>query len=783
MTWIVQNLWLIPALPLLAAGLSALAKQPRRGLAATLAIGSMVLAFGLSSVAFVHTFGGHGETARVFHNFPWFPMGESTLQLGWVLDPITAAMLVMITFVGTLIFIFSVGYMAHDENFTRFFCFLSLFAAAMLGLIIANSLLLLFMCWEVVGLASYLLIGFWYHKPSAAAAAKKAFITTRIGDVFFLLGIVWLYAETGTLLFYDNGNGCLEQSALAKLVVQTTWIGMGVSTAIALLIFCGAIGKSGQVPLHVWLPDAMEGPTPVSALIHAATMVAAGVFLIARVYPLMEAGPELSRVRSPGSEVAVVRPAQEKSQNAATPSAAPATEIEAKEGGAESANSQTRGNRADALPLPKGEARGEGEVTGHQPTVFVSTALQMVTWVGAITALFAALVAVAQTDIKRILAYSTVSQLGFMFMGLGVGGVAVGMFHLLTHAFFKALLFLGAGSVIHGCHEEQDIRRMGGLRKFMPVTFATYAIGMMALSGVPLLFSGFWSKDEILHSAWLWTPSKWPFVFGIVGAFLTAFYMTRQMWFVFFAPSRSDGAMEKGTSEVESHHSDTPSLQHTSTPPPHHSLATPHESPPVMTVPLGILAACAVLLSVFGTPAWPWFHSYLSGHGTPSGSASIPLGTLLVMFVSALIALGGIALGWRFYSRSHPARPEDPDPLEALQPTVYGWLRGKFYFDELYAVSVVHWNAWCARTSRWFDETIWDNVVLAVSYFVLGFSWLNRLFDEFVVNLGFDQGCGGLQKGAGHLSRWQNGQVQRYLRVIGLALTVGALVVIWGCAS
>ena len=391
MPWIVQNLWLIPALPILAAGLSALAPQRCRKLSASLAIGSMMGAFLLSLCAFAHTLrhGGHAGVKEAV-NFPWFQFGDQWLKLGWVLDPLTAVMLVMVTFVGLLIFIYSLGYMARDENFTRFFCFMSLFAGAMLGVVIANSLLLLFICWELVGLTSYLLIGFWYHKPGAAAAAKKAFITTRIGDVALLLGMVWLYSQTGTLLFYDNGAGCLEQTALAGMVARTTSVGMAVSTAIGLLIFAGAVGKSGQVPLHVWLPDAMEGPTPVSALIHAATMVAAGVFLVARVYPLMGAHPE--------------------------------------------------GVAAD------------------------TAVLQVVTWVGAITAVFAASVAVAQNDIKRILAYSTVSQLGYMMLGLGVGGVAVGMFHLITHAFFKALLFMGAGSVIHGCHEEQDIRRMGGLR-------------------------------------------------------------------------------------------------------------------------------------------------------------------------------------------------------------------------------------------------------------------------------------------------------------------------------
>src|ERR1035437_9351393 len=384
MIWIVKNLWLIPALPLLASGIIAVNKQPKRKLAASLAIGSMALGFLLSLCAFAATLGHHGEGHEAFRevfSFNWIQFGGQWMDIGWVLDPLTAIMLVMVTFVGMLIFIFSVGYMSHDQNFMRFFCFLALFASGMLGVVIANNLLLLFISWEIVGLTSYLLIGFWYYKPSAAAAAKKAFITTRIGDLGLLIGMVWLYAETGTLNFYADGHGCLEQSALTTMLTHVTIGGMAVSTMIGLLIFLGAVGKSGQVPLHVWLPDAMEGPTPVSALIHAATMVAAGVFLVARVYPLMSAHP--------------------------------------------------------------GGAAAE------------TAALQVITWIGALTAIFAASVAVAQTDIKRILAYSTVSQLGYMMLGLGVGGVAVGMFHLITHAFFKALLFLGSGSVIHGCHEEQ----------------------------------------------------------------------------------------------------------------------------------------------------------------------------------------------------------------------------------------------------------------------------------------------------------------------------------------
>jgi len=334
------------------------------------------------------------------------------------------------------------------------------------------------------------------------------------------------------------------------------------------------------------------------------------------------------------------------------------------------------------------------------------------------------------------------------------------MFHLLTHAFFKALLFLGAGSVIHGCHEEQDIRRMGGLRKFMPVTFATYAVGMMALSGVPLLFSGFWSKDEILHAAALWSPSKWPFAMVILGAFLTAFYMTRQMWYVFFGPRRGHGAVERGNAE--------PHEEHT------HPSSSPHESPAVMTFPLVALAICAVFLSIFGTPVWPWFHDYLSGH-EPHLRTSVETSTVLVAMLSAVIALGGITLGWWLYSRRGPSTAAAPDPLEQLQPAAFATLRGKFFIDELYEISVVRWNAAFARFSLWLDEILWENVVRAVTLITLGLSWVNRLFDEFVVNLGFDQGCQGLRSGARLLYFWQNGQVQRYLRIIALALVVLAV--------
>ncbi len=693
MTWIVQNLWLVPVLPTFAAGINALLKQRSRIAAASLAIGSMALSFLLSLCAFAHVLGNRGGEVVLTQNVRWFQFGNEWLKLGWMLDPLTAVMLVMVTLVGLLIFIYSVGYMAHDENFTRFFCFMALFAGAMLGVVIANSLLLLFMCWEIVGLTSYLLIGFWYAKPEAAAAAKKAFIVTRIGDLGFLIGMVWLYAQTGTLLLYDGGAGCLEQSSLTHLVAQTTILGMTASAAIGILIFCGAAGKSGQVPLHVWLPDAMEGPTPVSALIHAATMVAAGVFLIARIYPLMGA---------------------------------------------------------------------------HAGTLLTPTiALQVVTWVGAFTAVFGATIAVAQYDIKRILAYSTVSQLGYMMMGLGVGGVAVGMFHLITHAFFKALLFLGAGSVIHGCSDEQDIRRMGGLRKYMPITFAAYAVGMLALCGFPFFFSGFWSKDEILHAAHNWSISQAPFYMGAFGALLTAFYMTRQVYYVFAGNSRLAMASK------DSHSADA-----------HHASGIPHESPAVMTIPLVILAAFAILLGFIGTPAWPWFQSFLEDKpATFSFAAFSTPGILPVMLSSSLLVFLGLGLGWWFYGRKPIETAESPDALGELQPSIFTVLGHAYYVDTLYGATLIRLNNWWSRVCDWLDRWVWNGAVQTVSYFVLGVAWLDDFFDTNIVNNGFDDGCQSVSRGGQILSLLQGGRIQTYLRIIGCALIALVIFLLWGAKA
>lgn len=514
----IERVWLIPLLPLAAAAISALLKNRMRRLASSLAIGAMTLSFILSVFVLQHVIAlqkdAHGEPVRLFTNLTWMTLGTEPLQIGFLVDPLTCMMLLVVTFVGLLIFMYSEGYMHDDTNYVRFFCFLSLFAASMLGLVIANSLLILFMCWELVGLCSYLLIGFWYHKPEAAAAAKKAFIVTRVGDIGFFIGLLLLFQKTGTLTLYGQvpTPGILDWDWLHVLSlsppVQLSFITVSLAGLIALLIFMGAMGKSAQFPLHVWLPDAMEGPTPVSALIHAATMVAAGVFLVARMFPLFELSP---------------------------------------------------------------------------------TVLEGVAWIGGITAIFAATIAVAQIDIKKVLAYSTISQLGTMMMALGLGGFVAGTFHLMTHAFFKALLFLGSGSVIHGCHGEQNMFRMGGLRKALPTTFWTYLVGALALSGMPP-FAGFWSKDEILLDAFY--RNRILYVVGTVTAGLTAFYMFRQIFLVFMGHQRSP----------EFH---------------------PHESPQRILWPLRLLALFSIGIGLIGTPFLfqnPFHHFIGPTHHTPEPS-------------------------------------------------------------------------------------------------------------------------------------------------------------------
>jgi NADH-quinone oxidoreductase subunit L len=652
--WIVDNVWAIPAVPLAASLIILCLENSGRKSAAALAVIGQVAALALSILVFWPTLQTVGF--RVVHNFTWFTFGEQALRIGWVLDPLAAVMLVMIALVGLCIFIFSIGYMATDKDFTRFFAYLSFFSAAMLGVVIANSLLLLFVCWELVGLASYLLIGFWIHKPSAAAAAKKAFITTRIGDMGFFLGIIWLYNTSGTLLFYDGGNGCLESAGLVMLG--------GSATVIALLIFSGAVGKSGQFPLHVWLPDAMEGPTPVSALIHAATMVAAGVFLVARVYPLFSFGA----------------------------------------------------------------------IDG------MTTSLTVVVWIGVTTALMAALIALAQADIKRILAYSTVSQLGLMMVSLGVGGVAAGIAHLLAHGFFKALLFLGAGSVIHGSHHEQDIRKMGGLQKFMPVTFRTYAIGMMSLSGVPLFFSGSWTKEEILHATSHWPKSPVPHYLLLAGVVLTALYMTRQVAFVFFGKPR---AASKNA----------------------------QESPPVMTVPLIVLVFCTIFFSVVLTPAWPWLLGYLTGE-----QAQFALEQMIqpMFFVSVALVAAGIGLGILMYRKAG-----ETDPLQQSQPVLFRFLENKMWIDEVYEWTVIAFARTAARVSDWMDRRVWDGVVRAIGELGQLFGVFSTNVDERGINAGVDETMTGARGLGRVISRWHSGQIQTYLGAVAIGMLALLILYAW----
>ena len=629
------TLALIPLLPLLAAILTCMLKDGRR--AAGVAIAAMLASCGLALAAFNEAWGMAADDHTTF-NIPWLTVGDTAIPLGFVLDPLNGAMLAMVTFIGLLIFIYSSGYMKDDQRMARFFCYLSLFAAGMLGLVLANSLLLLFMCWEIVGVASYLLISFWFHKPEAAAAGKKAFIITRIGDMGFLIGILLAFKMTGTLTLYDDGQGLLE-----TLPTGMIW-GVEVAAVISLLLFMGAVGKSGQLPLHVWLPDAMEGPTPVSALIHAATMVAAGVFLVARTIPLFEAG--------------------------------------------------------GTLPV--------------------------VAWVGAITALVAAFIALGQYDLKRILAYSTVSQLGLMMVGLGVAGVSVGMFHLLTHAFFKALLFLGAGSIIHGCHEEQDIRKMGGLAKPMPVTTIAYLCGTLALVAFPFT-SGFFSKDEILAGAW--ATNQPVFWIAAAASLLTAVYMTRQCIYVF-----------PGT---------------------HRGAHTPHESPRIMTVPLVILALFAL---------------GLGGLVKDSVLANLPgeaaQHETIVIVVSIAVALGGIALGWLIYRGR--ALGQENDPL-AVTP-----LERKLWFDELYAATVGRLWSLAIIIAEQLNELlhfIRDLLVTLANKIGTGFAvgGDRKLIDK----LAFDGMCNQLRSAGHAVTRPQNGFLPGYLRLIAVGAVALGVLVFW----
>src|SRR5438309_9848015 len=516
-----QVAWLIPLLPFIAFWVILFRGRRLPGEGAYVAIGTLGLSGLLSLVILGQVmFGGRYQATMV-----WAMMGDRPLAVGYAVDPLTAVMLFVVTVVGSLIFIYSVGYMHGDPRYPRFFAYLSLFAASMLLLVLANNFLVLYAGWELVGLCSYLLIGFWFERPAAARASMKAFVTTRVGDFFMFLGILLLFFTVGSLQF-ETVFAAVRAGSLAGPVL----------TLAAILVFGGAVGKSAQIPLHVWLPDAMEGPTPVSALIHAATMVAAGVYLVARTYPLFL----LSQ--------------------------------------------------------------------GHQ-------ALPFVAYVGGFTALFAATMGVVEDDIKRVLAYSTVSQLGYMFMGLGVLTYSAGMFHLLTHASLKALLFLGAGSVIHVV-ATNNMKEMGGLARAMPVTFWTFLVATLALTGIPP-FSGFFSKDAILMAAYTHDKVLWGL--GTLGAFVTALYMGRLIWYTFAGPFRG-GAPAPGGSGAG-----TPSGGG-------HTGGHLHESPAVMTVPLVILAAGSIALGFVEHP----FDRFVHFEGVEAAPSHFG-----VLVVSVLAALAG----------------------------------------------------------------------------------------------------------------------------------------------
>jgi NADH-quinone oxidoreductase subunit L len=580
--------WVIPAIPAFGAVLLLLfgkrIGEPKAGWIAT---GLMALTFVASLIAFVALWSLDAEQRHVVsHGFTWMQVGGFQVEFRFLVDPLSTTMILFVTGVGTLIHLYSIGYMHGDPRFSRFFAYMNLFAASMLVLVLGSNFLLTFLGWEGVGLCSYLLVSFWFERNTAAVAGKKAFITNRVGDFGYMLAMFLIFSSLGSLNYASmDGASRLSQSTV---------------TAIALLLLLGAVGKSAQIPLHIWLPDAMEGPTPVSALIHAATMVTAGVFLICRAHPFFEA-------------------------------------------------------------------------SDHASTV--------VAWVGAITALLAATVAIVQYDIKRVLAYSTISQLGYMFLAAGVGAYSAAMFHMVTHAFFKALLFLGAGSVIHGMHNEQDMRRMGALRKWMPITTATFIVGWLSIAGI-IPLSGFWSKDDILAAAWS-TDNYALWFIGAVTALFTAFYMTRQVYLVFYGNERWNEAAEPNV-EAE-----PPVIEHESPDllPVHHAPgdAAPHESPPLITLPLIALAALAIIGGLLNLPFTNAELNFLAQWLEPSfeGVPEVQVASFAVGFtlstVALVIAVVGIVVGRAVYRNGLPATGEDP--TEVRLGGFAKVLANAYYFD------------------------------------------------------------------------------------------------------
>jgi NADH-quinone oxidoreductase subunit L len=635
-----------------------------KGAIALIACTPVVVAFGLSVMAFFRLAALEPERRFLIDNlYTWIDLGSLQVDMAFLVDPLSAVMILVVTGIGGLIHIYATGYMHDDKGFWRFFAYLNLFTAAMLILVLGDSLLLLFVGWEGVGLCSYALIGFWYHDHSNARAGNKAFIVNRVGDFGFVLGMFLLFWSLDA-----QGHGTLTFREMARwassLEGQTIW-GFGVVTVATLFLFIGAAGKSAQIPLHVWLPDAMAGPTPVSALIHAATMVTAGVYMTARL------------------------------------------------------------------------------------NVFFSMApftLQLIAVIGVLTALMAATIALTQTDIKKVLAYSTVSQLGYMFIGVGVGAYSAAVFHLVTHAFFKACLFLGAGSVIHAMHHEQDMRKMGGLKQYMPVTFITFFVSVLAIAGVPGT-SGFFSKDEIL---WLAFSGHHPVIWGlaVLGAGMTAFYMFRQLFMVFFGHCRAD----------------------------HHTQEHLHESPRVMTMPLVILAVGALLAGWIGLPAVfggslfaHWLEPVIV-HGEHHGSHALELG---LMAVSVSVAAAGALLAYLMYYRSALS----PDRFANLAGGFfYRVFHNKWYLDEIYQAVFVNGTLLLARFWSAFDHYIVDGIVNGAASLTRVVSWFNGLFDHYIVD-GLVNAVANITFWAGNkFRRVQTGNINSYLYGILIAVVLAIII-------
>lgn len=694
--------WLIPVPPLLAFFLIVLFTNRSKALSHTIAVGAAFLSWLAGMIVFwqaiqVEHLGEH----PIMDSIRWLPTGDTWLEVGVLVDPLTAASLFFVAWTVLMIFIYSVGYhnfgqppgdhdrpglpphgaTVTDEHghahqvpsvepmYSRFFAFIGLFAFGMFVLVLSDNLLTLFVGWEIMGLCSYLLIGFWYAKPSARDAMIKAFMTTRVGDVFMLLGIAYLYSQTGTLRFREI---LYNEEVLQRLAETPSVLGwLSAAGLIGLLLFIGTVGKSAQWPLHVWLPDAMEGPTPVSAMIHAATMVSAGVYMILRVFPILTAGWD-----------------------------------------------------------------------GHGLT----PTLTIIAFIGAFTALFASTIAVAQNDIKRVLAYSTIAQLGYMVAAVGIGAYVAAAFHLITHAFFKALLFLGSGSVIHGMEhgvlhtgehvDPQDMWNMGGLRERMPITFWTFLIGGLALSGFPLITAGFWSKDEILADAF--AHGHWAvFLTLAAAALLTAFYTARQITLTFLGRPRTEAAVHA------------------------------QETKWTMTLPLVILSVFAIGAGWVGIPE----HFPVLGNMFPGPFHHFLGDTLLEeieavafsavpLLVSIVVALGGLALGWYMY------RDAERDPLKQAFGGFHRVLENKYYFDEIYDVLFVQPAAWVSETFTYafLDQAVIDGILHGIGRVssVVG-HLLRSYIDKPVINGSGDFVAESVKRLGFVFRAVQTGRVQQYM--------------------